>query len=672
MAEKVVHTGNYNIQVLIKYEFSSNTTNRTWSLSANLYVRVPSNFNIGPWGNFGSNTGNLVGGAIGNIATGDHKLAGPYTTSGNYNANGDAPSVTITWAWNVNSPWGGCEFPHGSTTVTGSSIGSANVTISYDGNGGTAGRTSDTVAKGSSVSLPSASRTNYSFDGWYTASSGGTYCGGSGSSYKVDSTQTVYAHWTRIQYKVTYDANGGSVGTSSATVNAGDSTTLPTPSRDGYTFNGWYTSSSGGNYVGMGGSGYTPSSNITLYAHWTPRYTVSYNANGGNSTPTSTTVDSGTTIYLASAISRSNTDSTGTVYLYYDANGGSGAPSTQSGTYTNTTPYTFNKWAVNSTSGTTYNAGAAYTVTGNVTMYATWTTGSTTRKSNPTLTVSSTVPSRTYYTFKGWNTNSSATTASYVGGNSITISSSTTLYAVWTPNPPINLSISRTSSTTTSINVSVSATGLTMTNYTLYYRVKGSGNYSSKSLGTSTTGSITGLSVDTDYEIYFTTTNAGGTSTSSTVTYSTLLNNPSITTPARKNTFPYMTTISANGSVTPSRTLTYAFSNNGGSTWTSYQSSNSYHWTDLVPETTYNMGVRVKAAHVGINASDTTATSYLNVTTPTDQVRFRVKDNGQWKKGRGYIKVNGVWKKGVRAFIKVNGQWVENKNFYDGEPSLWD
>lgn len=43
---------------------------------------------------------------------------------------------------------------------------------------------------------------------------------------------------------------------------------LPTPTRDGYEFLGWYTSASGGTKVGDGGTSYTPSGNITLYAHW--------------------------------------------------------------------------------------------------------------------------------------------------------------------------------------------------------------------------------------------------------------------------------------------------------------------------------------------------------------------------------------------------------------------
>ena len=44
---------------------------------------------------------------------------------------------------------------------------------------------------------------------------------------------------------------------------------LPTPTKTGYTFAGWYKSSSGGTKVGNGGTSYTPTSNVTLYAKWT-------------------------------------------------------------------------------------------------------------------------------------------------------------------------------------------------------------------------------------------------------------------------------------------------------------------------------------------------------------------------------------------------------------------
>ena len=51
-----------------------------------------------------------------------------------------------------------------------------------------------------------------------------------------------------------------------------------------------------------------------------------------------------------------------------------------------------------------------------------------------TFTVSAIEPTRENYTFKGWSTDENATTAEYKGGDRITISQNTTLYAVWEEN----------------------------------------------------------------------------------------------------------------------------------------------------------------------------------------------------------------------------------------------
>lgn len=75
------------------------------------------------------------------------------------------------------------------------------------------------------------------------------------------------------------------------------------------------------------------------------------------------------------------------VYLGYDANNGTNAP----------------------------NGSSAEIVAGN----------------SATFTISDSVPTRTGYDFLGWSTNKDATSAEYSSGGSITISSNTTLYAVW-------------------------------------------------------------------------------------------------------------------------------------------------------------------------------------------------------------------------------------------------
>ena len=156
-----------------------------------------------------------------------------------------------------------------------------NYTITYDGNGGTPARSSDSKHYNDSVTLPSASRSSssnysYSFNGWYTSSSGGTKIGNAGDSYTVTSSTTLYARWSSSTryYTITYNGNGGTAGRSSDSSKTYNTTvTLPTATKaaDGsytYTFDGWYTSSSGGTKKGNAGDSYTITSSTTLYAHW--------------------------------------------------------------------------------------------------------------------------------------------------------------------------------------------------------------------------------------------------------------------------------------------------------------------------------------------------------------------------------------------------------------------
>lgn len=86
---------------------------------------------------------------------------------------------------------------------------------------------------------------------------------------------------------ITFDANGGTCGvkTMILTKDNGSATisSLPTPTRSGsYTFNGWYTSASGGSKVTTTTAF---STNTTLYAHW--NYTGGSSGGGGGSSSAS-------------------------------------------------------------------------------------------------------------------------------------------------------------------------------------------------------------------------------------------------------------------------------------------------------------------------------------------------------------------------------------------------
>ena len=81
---------------------------------------------------------------------------------------------------------------------------------------------------------------------------------------------------------VTFNPNGGSVSPTSKTYSPTKTYgSLPTPTRTGYGFDGWYTSSGGGAKVTT--SSAVPTSAHTLWAHWTANtYTIRFNANGGS------------------------------------------------------------------------------------------------------------------------------------------------------------------------------------------------------------------------------------------------------------------------------------------------------------------------------------------------------------------------------------------------------
>lgn len=70
-------------------------------------------------------------------------------------------------------------------------------------------------------------------------------------------------------FTVSFNANEGVVNESSKTVVYGSTYgSLPTPTRDYYTFDGWYTAKTGGNKI-TESSVFNSAENITLYAHWT-------------------------------------------------------------------------------------------------------------------------------------------------------------------------------------------------------------------------------------------------------------------------------------------------------------------------------------------------------------------------------------------------------------------
>lgn len=110
--------------------------------------------------------------------------------------------------------------------------------------------------------LPAATRTRYKFDGLCNR-----YRSKVNESFVPDKSQTLTSHGTRTTYTIILDSKGGSVTPTSVKVNAGESTDLSAPVRNGYIFRGWKKADG----TAVPAKGYTPKGNITLYAHWTHR-----------------------------------------------------------------------------------------------------------------------------------------------------------------------------------------------------------------------------------------------------------------------------------------------------------------------------------------------------------------------------------------------------------------
>ena len=331
-----------------------------------------------------------------------------------------------------------------STTVTGNVTYYAqwtatlrSYTATFNGNGGgTPSPSTITKTYGSELdTLPTCSRTGYTFLGWYTASSGGTKIS---STTKITGTVTYYAQWSINSYTLTYNVNGGNaVSPASKSVQYGSAYgTLPTPTRAStaqysYTFAGWYTAATGGTQVTANTT--MGASNTTIYAHWTATersYTINYQTTYGSLDRTSQSVAYGSKGSCTLTMPSNDAQYTYTFQGWYTAANGGGtkvgsslALETPSVTGA-TTYYAYVTRAVN-----------RYTFTFNANGGSTPSSSSITKAYNEdigTLPTCSRAADNTYtYAFAGW-----FDTAAASGGTKLTtttkVTSNKTWYARWT------------------------------------------------------------------------------------------------------------------------------------------------------------------------------------------------------------------------------------------------
>ena len=361
-------------------------------------------------------------------------------------------------------------------------------TVTFDANGGTVTPDTMTLTHGDVYGkLPTPTRDGYTFAGWFTDPNGGAKVE---QGDVVTASHTLYAHWTANKYTVTFDANGGTVGTTTKTVTYGNPYgELPTPTREGYTFAGWFTEKDGGTQVTKE-TVVTTADKHTLYAQWTANtYTVKFDANDGTVTPAEKTVtygnpygelptptregytfagwftekDGGTQVTKETVVTTADKHTlyaqwtANTYTVKFDANDGTVTPAEKTVTYGNPygelpTPtregYTFAGWFTEKDGGTQVTKETVVKTVADHTLYAHWTANTYTVKfdanegtvtsAEQTVTYGShygelPTPTREGYTFAGWFTEQNGGTK-VMADTKVTTAENHTLYAYWMQN----------------------------------------------------------------------------------------------------------------------------------------------------------------------------------------------------------------------------------------------
>ena len=372
--------------------------------------------------------------------------------------------------------------------------------LRFNANGGS-GTMSDVVLKTGELlaSLPTVifERPGYNFAGWALTANGNSVYG-NGASFEMGNSPlvTLYAVWTDFSYSISYNLDGG-INNQQNPVGykvESDKIIFQSPTKAGYSFEGWYKDSQFKNAITEIPSGST--GNLVIFAKWKPNANkVVFNANGGTGTMSEmiiatdasailtknaftrvgyvfagwATSSNGNVVYSDNATYTMGPNASYTLYakwnpnkntIVFNANGGSGSMSNQyiysdmsAALNKNTfyrSGYKFAGWATTSSGSILYKDGAVYAMgtSSTYTLYAKWepnvntlvfnanggsgTMGNMSIATDATVALSSNTFTREGYKFVGWAT-SSGGSAVYSNGGSYKMgtSSSYTIYACW-------------------------------------------------------------------------------------------------------------------------------------------------------------------------------------------------------------------------------------------------
>ncbi|EAE4747792.1 LPXTG cell wall anchor domain-containing protein, partial [Listeria monocytogenes] len=149
-----------------------------------------------------------------------------------------------------------------------------NVTFNIDGN------TSEvkTVTEEDLIPEPAnPTKQGYTFDGWYDAETGGTKWDFTTGQMPANDLM-LYAHFSVNSYQVNFDIDGAVMNEAVVYDTLLNEPTAPT--KQGYTFDGWYDAETGGNKWDFK-TMKMPANDVTLYAHFTvSSYQVNFDIDG--------------------------------------------------------------------------------------------------------------------------------------------------------------------------------------------------------------------------------------------------------------------------------------------------------------------------------------------------------------------------------------------------------
>ncbi len=162
-------------------------------------------------------------------------------------------------------------------------------TVIFNSNGGSLIEAKSVISGGTACAPMEPTKTGYEFVGWY---SNVQLTEGYDFNNAVTSDITLYAKWTPQKYAIIYKDAGntsfsGTHGEGYPTQHTYNVTTkLVSPTKTGYSFDGWYLTSNCEGVAIMELTNGNFTSNITLYAKWVEvpvtKYTITFNSNGGS------------------------------------------------------------------------------------------------------------------------------------------------------------------------------------------------------------------------------------------------------------------------------------------------------------------------------------------------------------------------------------------------------